>query len=86
MCLAVVGCLVAEHGEGVERAGVVEVAGVPRAVGLAFTPEARRGDWLVLHGGHAVRVTTADEAAEIMVLGIQLTDRPTCGNATRRRR
>lgn len=57
MCLAVPMCL-----ESVaENRGVVAVEGVRRSVRLDLVPQARTGDWVLVHAGFAIQVM--DEAA-----------------------
>ena len=46
------------------RAGdmaLVDLGGVRKAVSIALTPEARVGDYVVVHVGHAIGVLDADE-------------------------
>lgn len=67
MCLAVPGRIV----EIVERdpadvgaVGTVDFQGSTLQVSLAFTPEARVGDWVLVHAGFALNVLDEKEAAE----------------------
>ncbi|HSG80267.1 MAG TPA: HypC/HybG/HupF family hydrogenase formation chaperone [Acidimicrobiia bacterium] len=66
MCLAVVGRVESTDGHGVTRTAVVEVGGARRDVTLTFCPEARVGDWVTVHSGHAIAVTAPDLAEEIV--------------------
>ena len=61
MCLAVPGRIESIEGDDpLERRGDVDFGGVRRSVQLAFVPEARRGDWVLVHVGFAI--TLIDEA------------------------
>lgn len=70
MCLAVP-CRVVERlsdrGETGDEA-VVELAGNRRRVSLAFTPEARVGDWVLIHAGVAIQVIDEEEARRTLAL------------------
>lgn len=64
MCLAVPGKLVSLSAEGdpTLRRGVVDFAGVRREVSLALTPEAKVGDYVLVHVGFALSVVDPEEA------------------------
>jgi len=67
MCLAAPGRIVQlleEDAAGLRRA-VVDFAGVRREVSLAFTPEARPGDYVLVHVGFALSVVDEAEAQKI---------------------
>jgi len=51
-------------GEAESRCGLVDFGGVRREVSLAFTPEARVGDYVLVHAGFALEVVDEREAAE----------------------
>jgi hydrogenase expression/formation protein HypC len=66
MCLAVPGELLEIVNEDpVRRAGRVNFGGVVKEVNLAFVPEAKPGDYLVVHVGFALSVLDEMEAAEV---------------------
>jgi hydrogenase expression/formation protein HypC len=77
MCLAVPGKLLSITGAAGEdaafRGGTADFAGVRRDVSLAFTPEARVGDYVLVHAGLALTVIDEEEAqatlAELRRLG-----------------
>jgi hydrogenase expression/formation protein HypC len=46
----------------VKRAGRVDFGGVAREVSLAFVPEAKVGDYVVVHVGFALSVLDQEEA------------------------
>ncbi len=63
MCLAVPGELLSAEGEeALTRQGRVSFAGLVKVVNLACTPEARVGDYVLVHAGFAISVVDADEA------------------------
>jgi len=73
MCLAVPGCLRSIESrdpggtcgselESLDREGVVDFGGVERRVSLAFVPEARVGDFVLVHAGVAIRTMTSERA------------------------
>ena len=45
-----------------------EVGGVERAISLALTPEARVGDYVLVHTGFAISVIDEDEAHDTLRL------------------
>jgi len=46
-------------------AGLVEFAGVRRSVSLACVPEARPGDFVIVHAGIAISLVDPDEAQRV---------------------
>lgn len=54
MCLAVPGEVKEVQGEGLARSARVSFAGVTREVSLACLPEARIGDYVLVHAGCAI--------------------------------
>jgi hydrogenase expression/formation protein HypC len=65
MCLAVPGKLLSVQGEDpLERSGRVSFGGVIKEVSLACAPEARPGDYVLVHVGVAIGVVDAEEAEE----------------------
>ena len=63
MCLAIPGkILQIEECDG-GRIGRVQFAGIVRQVQLNFVPEARLGDFVMVHVGFAISVVDAEEAA-----------------------
>ncbi len=67
MCLAVPGRIVeiTEDPDPTLRRGKVDFSGVRKEVSLAFTPEARTGDYVLVHVGFALNVVDEDEARKI---------------------
>jgi hydrogenase expression/formation protein HypC len=64
MCLAIPVRIVSVDGEAAET----EIAGVRRRVSIAFTPEAKVGDYVLLHTGYAIGVVDEAEAEETLKL------------------
>jgi hydrogenase expression/formation protein HypC len=62
MCLAVPVKVVAIDGNEAE----VEIGGVKRRVSIILTPEARVGDYVLLHTGYAINVVNEAEAQETL--------------------
>jgi len=71
MCLAVPALIVSIDGNEAE----VDLAGVRRRIGLQLTPEARVGDYVLVHTGFAINVLDPDEAAESLRLFQELDER-----------
>jgi hydrogenase expression/formation protein HypC len=64
MCLAIPVKIVSIDGDAAET----EIAGVRRRVSIAFTPEAKVGDYVLLHTGYAISVIDEVEAEETLKL------------------
>jgi hydrogenase expression/formation protein HypC len=66
MCLAVPGKLLSITGEGETRMGQVSFGGVGKEACLAFVPEAKVGDYVLVHAGFAISVLDEAEAAQTL--------------------
>lgn len=64
MCLAVPMKLVERH----EAVGVAELDGVRREVSLLLQPEAKLGEYLLVHAGYAIGVVDEAEAQATLEL------------------
>ena len=64
MCLAVPALIKSINGYLAE----VELGGVTRQASLQLTPEARVGDYVLLHTGYAINVIDEEEARETLKL------------------
>jgi hydrogenase expression/formation protein HypC len=62
MCLAVPVKVVSIDGNEAE----VEIGGVKRRVSIMLTPEAKAGDYVLLHTGYAINVIDEAEAQETL--------------------
>ena len=64
MCLAIPALI-----KSIDRQqAVADIDGVTRQVSLQLTPEAKVGDYVLLHTGYAISVIDPDEAAETLKL------------------
>ena len=64
MCLAIPARILSIDGTWAE----VEIGGVSRRASLYLTPEAKVGDYVLLHTGYAIGVLDEDEAEETLEL------------------
>jgi hydrogenase expression/formation protein HypC len=66
MCLAVPGKVVSISGEDpLQRTGKVSFGGVLKDVSLACLPEAKIGDYVIVHVGMAISLLDETEANEV---------------------
>ena len=65
MCLAVPGKIVSIVGEDLERQARVDFGGVLKEVNLAYVPEAKVGDYVLVHVGFAISVVDEEEAGKV---------------------
>ena len=66
MCLAVPGRLLDLSGPTAEtRVGRVDFGGVVKEISLAFAPDARVGDYVLVHVGFAIAVIDEAEAERV---------------------
>jgi hydrogenase expression/formation protein HypC len=70
MCLAIPALIKSIDGE----MGVVDIEGVTRDISLQLTPDARVGDYVLLHTGYAISVIDAGEAEETLKLLRQIAE------------
>ena len=52
----------------------VEMGGVGRVVSLDLTPEAKVGDYVIVHAGYAIGILDEDEALETLEMFRQISD------------
>lgn len=64
MCLAVPVKITSIEGDHAE----VDIGGVERKVNISLTPEAKVGDYVLLHTGYAINVLNEQEAQETLSL------------------
>jgi len=66
MCLAVPGKIVSIEGtDPLLRSGKVDFAGVVKQINLAYVPEARIGDYVLVHVGFAITTVDEQEAQQV---------------------
>jgi hydrogenase expression/formation protein HypC len=66
MCLAVPGKVVEITGEGALRMGKVDFSGVLRQACLAYVPEVKLGDYVLVHVGFAISRIDEQAARETL--------------------
>ncbi len=62
MCLAVPGKILSTNGEDFARTARVSFGGITKEVSLAYVPEAREGEYVLVHVGFAISVVDEAEA------------------------
>jgi hydrogenase expression/formation protein HypC len=66
MCLAVPGKIVSISGDDpFTRTGQVSFGGVVKEVNMAYVPDARPGDYVIVHAGFALSQVDEDEAVRM---------------------
>lgn len=66
MCLAIPGKVLSVEGDDPTfLRGRVDFGGVKKEISLAFTPEAKVGDYVLVHVGFALSVVDEEEAGRI---------------------
>lgn len=70
MCLAIPALIKSIEGQQAEA----DIEGVTRQVSLQLTPEAKVGDYVLLHTGYAISVIDAAEAEETLKLLRELSE------------
>jgi hydrogenase expression/formation protein HypC len=64
MCLAIPALIKSIEGKEAE----VEIGGISRRASLWLTPEAKVGDYVLLHTGYAINIIDQEEAVETLKL------------------
>jgi hydrogenase expression/formation protein HypC len=65
MCLGIPGKLIEVYEQDGLPMGKVEFGGIVRETCLAYTPEAKVGDYVIVHVGFAISRLDEDEAQEV---------------------
>jgi hydrogenase expression/formation protein HypC len=65
MCLAVPGKIESISGEDFERTGKVSFGGAVKDVNLAYVPESKVGDYVIVHVGFAISIIDEEEAMKV---------------------
>lgn len=66
MCLAVPGKVLSIEGaESILRTGKVQFGGIVKEVHLAYLPEAKVGDYVIVHVGFAISIVDEKEATRV---------------------
>ena len=51
-----------------DKEAEVEIGGISRRISLALTPEAKVGDYAIVHTGYAINILDQEEAEETLKL------------------
>jgi hydrogenase expression/formation protein HypC len=62
MCLAIPGKIMSIHGADFARTARVNFGGIVKEVSLAYLPEAKEGDYAIVHVGFAISLVDEAEA------------------------
>jgi hydrogenase expression/formation protein HypC len=65
MCLAVPGQIERISGDDIRRTGTVNFGGIRKEISLAYVPEAKVGDYVLVHVGFAISVIDEAEASQV---------------------
>ena len=68
MCLAIPVRIKSINGTEAE----VEIGGITRKTSLMLTPEARVGDYVLLHAGYAINILDQAEAEETLAIFVEM--------------
>lgn len=75
MCLAVPGKIVSISGDDLMKTGKVSFGGILKEVNLGYLPEAKIGDYVIVHVGFALSIVDPEAAeqtlADLAVIGSQ---------------
>lgn len=74
MCLALPGKIVAIYGDAALPMADVDFSGVQKAICLAYTPEAKIGEYVIVHVGFAISIL--DEMSAQKMLDLLQTSSP----------
>ena len=68
MCLGIPGKILSinEGDDALSRTGKVSFGGAVKEAGLAFVPEAKVGEYVIVHAGFALSVVDEEEAQKIL--------------------
>jgi len=77
MCLAIPMKLLKIDGSR----GTVELSGVRKEIMLTLTPDARIGDYVIIHAGYAIEILNEEEAQETLQLLHEISERSGDGTA-----
>jgi hydrogenase expression/formation protein HypC len=70
MCLAVPALIQKIEGKEAD----VEISGITRRISIWLTPEAKVGDYVLLHTGHAISIIDRKEAEETLRIFQEITE------------
>lgn len=65
MCLAVPGKIIDMSGDDpLSVMGLIDFSGISKHISLAYLPEAKLNDYVIVHAGFAISIIDQDEARE----------------------
>ena len=65
MCLAVPGKIISITGDdALTRQGLIDFSGISKQISLAYLPEAKINDYVIVHAGFAISLIDEQEAIE----------------------
>ncbi len=70
MCLAIPARIKAINGTEAE----VEIGGITRQTSIMLTPEARVGDYVLLHAGYAINILDQAQAEETLAIFAEMSE------------
>ena len=75
MCLAVPGKIIRiSEDEPIFRTGVIDFSGVTKEISLAYVPEAKIDDYVIVHAGFAISIVDEKEAQASLEAFRELSD------------
>jgi hydrogenase expression/formation protein HypC len=74
MCLGVPGKIIEIYENNDLKMGKIDFGGVTREACLAYVPEAKVGDYTIIHVGFALNLLSEQEALETLSLLREITD------------
>jgi hydrogenase expression/formation protein HypC len=74
MCLAIPGKIISlsSENDSLERIARVDFSGVTKDISLAYLPEAKLNDYVIVHAGLALSILDEEEAAETLAAFAEL--------------
>jgi hydrogenase expression/formation protein HypC len=66
MCLGIPGKILTIYEENSTKMAKIDFGGVTRDVCIEVIPEAKPGDWTIVHAGFALNLLSEDEARETL--------------------
>lgn len=76
MCLGIPGKIIEIYETNGLKMGTVDFGGVTREACLAYVPEAKIGDYTIIHVGFALNIIGEEEAQETLDLLRQIAEMP----------
>ncbi len=74
MCLGIPGKVIELHDDGPVLMGKVDFGGIRKEACLAYTPEVRLGDYVIVHVGFAISKVDEEEALKTLEVLSQMGD------------